>query len=130
LTNIVEADASAVDARAIAEEEAKAYGRVAKSDRTRVECARGWAHFAAWCAKRGLASLPASQPAVVPYLGTLGESEDRVHPAPGRRDLTTAQRTRLRVADDAQTRARGRDGDRAHQWLGNSDGRAPSRPKF
>ncbi len=75
MTSIVEADANAIDALALAEEEAaKAYGRAAKSARTRVEYARDWAQFATWCAERGLAFLPASPPVVARYLGTLGAS--------------------------------------------------------
>ena len=67
--------ATVVDALAATEEElAKIYGRAAKSARTRIEYARDWAHFAAWCAERGLASLPASAPVVARYLGTLGAS--------------------------------------------------------
>jgi site-specific recombinase XerD len=54
-------------------ERAKAYGRAAKSPRTRHEYARDWAHFAAWCAERGVAPLPASPPVVARYLASLGE---------------------------------------------------------
>jgi integrase len=61
-------------AHAVAESEieaAKAYGRAAKSTSTRREYARDWTTFAAWCADRGLASLPASPPTVARYVATL-----------------------------------------------------------
>jgi hypothetical protein len=52
-------------------EAAKAYGRAAKSASTRREYARDWTAFAAWCAERGLASLPASPH---PWRATSGPS--------------------------------------------------------
>jgi integrase len=106
VTSIVEADASAGDALALAEEEAaKAYGRAAKSGRTRVEYARDWAHFAAWCAERGLPFLPASPPVVARYVGTLGAS------------LKIASIRRRVVAISQHHKERGFDSPTAHKLV-------------
>jgi len=94
------------EALAIAEDEAtKAYGRAAKSARTRTEYARDWAHFPAWCAERGVASLPASAPAVACYLGTLG----------GR--LKIASIRRRVVAISQRHKERGFDSPTAHKLV-------------
>lgn len=95
-----------VAALALAEEEAaKAYGRAAKSARTRTEYARDWAQFAAWCADRGLASLPASPPVVARYLGTLGER------------LKIASISRRVVAISQQHKERGFDSPTSHKLV-------------
>jgi hypothetical protein len=94
------------DALAIAEEEAaKAYGRAAKSARTRTEYARDWAHFAAWCAERGVGSLPAAAPTVARYLGTLGG------------ELKIASIRRRVVAISQQHKERGFDSPTAHKLV-------------
>jgi len=52
-------------------ERAKAYGRAAKSTRTRREYARDWAAFERYCDSRNLTALPADPQTVARYIATL-----------------------------------------------------------
>jgi integrase len=51
-------------------ERAKAYARAARAASTRRVYQSDWTHFAAWCADRGMAALPAAAATVAVYLGT------------------------------------------------------------
>jgi len=69
-------------------ENAKRYGRAARSPRTRLEYARDWAHFARYCERAGLAPFPAEPQTVAAYLASLA----------GKLKPTTIQRRAAAIA--------------------------------